>query len=166
MEDYFEIVRQVLIPMFYKETQLGRSLRKSSPELKKQMFDSIMELARKADNGTLRNEDIRKKILEISDKAKVSVGQTQKLVNVYLKYYCILTRKPIDIIKQLDCPLDSQIMSRLERRDLKRMSLRKMNEINDYVAWQNYLEKIGKGFRLEPDIQTYDNQRIRLFFKP
>jgi len=61
MEDYFEIVRQVLIPMFYKEAQLGRSLRVDNQELKKQVFNSCIELANKADNGTLGNADIRKK---------------------------------------------------------------------------------------------------------
>ena len=51
MEDYFEIVRQVLIPMFYKEAQLGRSLRVDNQELKKQVFNSCLELAKKVLSG-------------------------------------------------------------------------------------------------------------------
>ena len=32
MEDYFEIIRQVLVPMFFKEAQIGRSLGEDNPE--------------------------------------------------------------------------------------------------------------------------------------
>jgi hypothetical protein len=164
MEDYFEIVRQVLIPMFYKEAQLGRSLRVDNQELKKQVFNSCLELAKKADNGTLRNADIRNRIVETSKNANASIGQTQKIINVYLKYYCILTRKPPEIIKELDCPLDSQIMTKYKTPYLTKTSLREMTEINWYVAWQEHLEFIGNGARLSPDIKTYDKQRIEKFF--
>jgi hypothetical protein len=74
MEDYFEIVRQVLIPMFYKEAQLDRSLRANNQEFKKQVVSSCIELANKADNLTLRNEDIRNKIVEISKNAKTTIA--------------------------------------------------------------------------------------------
>ena len=50
MEDYFEIVRQVLIPVLYKETMLGRSLRVENPKFKKEVFDSCLELARASEN--------------------------------------------------------------------------------------------------------------------
>lgn len=164
MSDFFEIVRQVLIPMFYKETQLGRSIRKSRPEFKKKLFEATLELADKADNGILRNEDIQKKITALSNTTNVSIGQAQKVINVFLKYYCILTQKPDAIISELDCPLDSQIMSRFKTKGIKRTSLKKMTKIEDYIAWQNHLKKVGKGIRLRPDIQTYDKERIRLFF--
>jgi hypothetical protein len=168
MEDYFEIVRQVLIPMFFKEAMLGRSLGKGkdNPEMKKQVFNSCIELANKADNGTLRNEDVRNKIAEISRNAKCSIGQTQKIINVYLKYYCILTKKPSEIIKELDCPLDSQIMSKYQKNSgLWKYSLREMTDIDQYIAWQKHLEFIGNGIRLSPDIKTYDAQRIKRFFE-
>lgn len=165
MEDYFETVRQVLIPMFFKEAQLGRSLREDNPEMKKQVFNSCLELANKADNGTLRNEDIRNKIVEVSKNAKCSIGQTQKIINVYLKYYCILTKKPPEIIKELDCPLDSQIMSKYRTSGLWKYSLRELTDFSRYIAWQKRLEFIGNGIRLSPDIKTYDIERIRLFFQ-
>lgn len=165
MDDFFEIVKQVLIPMFYKETQLGRSLREDNPEMRKQVFSSCLELANKADNGTLRNEDIRNKIAEISKNAKCSIGQSQKIINVYLKYYCILTKKPPEIIRELDCPLDSQIMSKYQISGLWKYSLREMTDISRYVAWQKRLEFIGNGIRLSPDIKTYDKQRIKLFLE-
>jgi hypothetical protein len=165
MEDYFEIVRQVLIPVFYKEAMLGRSLRVENQEFKKQVFDSCIELANKADNGTLRNGDIRNRIVEISKNANASIGQTQKIINVYLKYYCILTRKSLEIIKELDCPLDSQVMTKHKEPFLKKRSLKGMTEISCYLDWQEHLKSIGKGIRLNPDITTYDKQRIEEYFK-
>ena len=168
-EDFFETVRQVLIPMFFKETQLGRSLKGVKLEVKKQLkkllFESIMELANKADNETLKNEDIRKKIVEISEKGQVSIGQTQKVVNVYLKYYCILTKKSTGIIAELDCPLDSLIMSRYTTKNVRKIWLKDMTKINDYLAWQDHLKQEGKGIRLRPDIEVYDVQRIQKFYE-
>lgn len=164
MEDYFEIVRQVLIPMFYKEAQLGRSLRVDNQKFKKQVFNFCMELANKVDNGTLRNADIRNRIIEISKNANASIGQTQKIINVCLKYYCIPTRKPPEIIKKLNCPLDSQIMTKYKTSYLPKTSMREMTDIRWFEAWQKCLESIGKGARLSPDIETYDKQRIEKFF--
>jgi hypothetical protein len=46
--------------------------------MKKRVLNSCLELANKADNGTLKNEDIRNKIVEIIKNAKCSIGQTQK----------------------------------------------------------------------------------------
>ena len=123
-------------------------------------------LANKADNETIRNEDIRKEISNISNQTTVSVGQTQKIINVFLKYYCVLTKKPPHVIRNLDCPLDSQIMSRFKTKKLRKTSLKAMTSMDDYIAWQNHLEEIGKGIRLLPDIETYDKERIQLFFKP
>ena len=165
MEDYFETVRQVLIPMFFKEAQLGRSLREDNPEMRKQVFRACLELANKADNGTLKNVDIRNKILEVSENAKCSIGQAQKIINVYLKYYCILTKKPSEIIRELDCPLDSQIMSKYQTSGVWKMSLKEMTNIDWYNAWQKRMEFIGNGIRLSPDIKTYDKQRIQLFLE-
>ena len=164
MKEFFDIVRQVLIPMFYKEAQMGRSLRKKNLKFKEKLFEASLELADKADKGTLRNEDIRKKIVAISSTTDVSIGQAQKVINVFLKYYCILTQKSEAIIEQLDCPLGSQIMSRFKTKGIRRTSLTKMNNITDYLVWQNHLKKIGKGIRLRPDIQAYDKERISLFF--
>lgn len=80
-----------------------------------------------------------------------------------MKYYCILTRKPPEIIKELDCPLDSQIMTKYKTSYLARTSLREMTDIGWYVAWQKQLEFVGNGVRLSPDIKTYDKQRIESF---
>jgi hypothetical protein len=43
--------------------------------------------------------------------------------------------------------------------------LRELNDIERYAAWQKRLESMGNGVRLNPDIRTYDKQRIKLFFE-
>jgi len=166
MNDFFETVKKVLIPMFYKEDQLGRSLRKTNVEFKKQLYNGILDLAKKADENKLKNQDIREKIKEISEKSGVSIGQAQKTINVYLKYYCILTKKPAKIIKELDCPLDSKIMTKFESRKLGlvKIPLKAMNDFDNYVAWQNRLKEEGMGISLKVDIETYDKERIKQFF--
>jgi len=163
MKEIFKTIKQVLVPMFYKEAQLGRSLRKRNKIFNVESFKSIMYLVSKADNNTLKNIDIREKIKEVSKKAGVSIGQSQKVINVYLKYYCILTKKLTKIIKELDSPLDNQIMSKFKGANLRKVNLKDLNDFNNYIAWQDHLEKEGNGFRIKPDIDTYDKKRIKLF---
>ena len=111
-ENSLEIVKQVMIPAFYNESQMGRSLRSNNKLVKKVLFETIMGLLKKVDNNTLRNHDIREGIKYVAQKADVSVGQSQKVINVYLKYYCILHGDE-HLIKELDCPLGSIIKIRL-----------------------------------------------------
>jgi hypothetical protein len=162
MKDDLEIVKQVLVPMFCKEAQLGRSLRRKDKEFNNALFASINRLREKADNGVLKNDDVRNEINELSQKFGVSVGQSQKAINVYLKYYCILTNKPEEIIKELDCPLDSGIISEFGRGHEKKIRLKNMG-LESYLEFQNRLEKKGNGIRLKPDIEIYDKKRIKEF---
>ena len=116
--DYTAIVKQVLVPIFYTEALLARSVKQmdvtSKREFHKQLLDSILELVKKADNGTLTNHDVRGAIKELTEKTKVSVGQAQKVINVYLKYYCILKDKT-NLLRELDCPIDSAIAKRVRK---------------------------------------------------
>lgn len=56
-------------------------------------------------------------------------------------------------------------MSKHKTTGLWKYSLRELNDIERYVAWQKRLESMGNGVRLNPDIRTYDKQRIKLFFE-
>lgn len=164
-QDAFEIVKQVLVPMFYNESQIGRSFRSvdaaSIRFFKKELLHAILELASKVDDGSLTNNDIRNYIRAICEKTCGSVGQAQKVINVYLKYYTILTKTDFKIFKQLDCPLDSKIMSKYAKQfGLRQTSLRLMTDMNTYETWQRRLEKNGKSLRLKADLLTYDPGRI------
>lgn len=163
-DEFSKTIKEVLIPMFYKESQIGRSVGKNNIKFKRKLFDTIIKLIVKADNLKLENKHIRNAIKNLSEETDVSIGQAQKVINVYLKYYCILTDKPSYIIKELDCPLDSKIMSGFDKNKPKNYRLKNFKNFNDYVSWQNYLEFKGNGIRLKADIIAYDKERINSFF--
>jgi histone H3/H4 len=149
----------------FQRIQVDRSLKGKSKEFKqafkRALFSAINRLRKKADRKTLKNEDIRKEIKELARKTGASVGQSQKGINVYLKYYCILTNKPKKIIRELDCPLDSTIISKFGKGQEK-IRLKDMR-FTSYMKFQNRLEKEGNGIRLKPDIEIYDKKRIKKF---
>jgi len=185
--DYSDIVKQVLVATFHNESQLGRSMKELSlairTQFKKNLLNSIMRLLRGADNGTLNNDKIRLEIRRLADSNDVSVGQSQKVVNVYMKYYCIL-KEYTNLFRELDCPIDSGIakavwddLSSDEKEDLRSLLppnlplgfsysyFTKLKNI-DYPIYeflQSKLERMGNGIRLDPDIQTYDKRRIEDF---
>lgn len=163
MKTFLGIVKQVLVAIFYKEAQLGRSLGKNNHVFKRELLKAIVKLSKKVDTSALKNADIRNSIKKVSARSGVSLGQAQKVINVYLKYYCILSGKPPSVIRELDCPLDGKILSRYTTKGLRKISLRAMRDFDNYVAWQDHLKVIGNGVRLWPDIQTYDKKRIESF---
>jgi len=123
IEKMREDVKNILVATFYKETQLGRSISSSNKDFKKvinkefkrDLLNSVIKLRNLVDKGTIRNLDIRDEIKSLSEKTGVSIGQSQKVINVYLKFYCLFLDKPLEIIKELDCPLDSTTMERKQK---------------------------------------------------
>jgi len=71
----------------------------------------VGKLMKKVDSGSLTNRDIRKGILELRKKARCSVGLAQKGINVVLKYYCFARKANARLLKALDCPIDSRIIT-------------------------------------------------------
>jgi hypothetical protein len=185
---YIEIVKQVLVPMFHKESQLGRSA-KSNDDMaklvfKKRLFDTILSLVEKVETGALTNIDVRSGIRRLAEEADVTAGQAQKVINVYLKYYCVLRDKQ-SLIKELDCPIDSGIVKHVwkqltpeDKVDIEnRLSLAqhdvklnwiffseitRLNELDflTYELLQKRLEEMGNGIRLLVDFEIYDKERI------
>jgi|GEM_PF-5138165 len=173
--------------MFYKESQIGRSVRNSENVLlfKRKLFESIQRLAEKADASTLVNRDIRQEVAFLA-KDGITVGQAQKVINVYMKYYSIL-REKLNLIKELDCPVDSGMIrlvwSNLTDKDKlalqrmlnpKRLSIplsvlfSEMARLNNmdfrlYTFIQDVTERIGNGIRILPDLEVYDKRRIEKF---
>lgn len=99
-------------------------LRKSFPssnarnDYKKYAVEIIEDLFEKVDDDSLTNESIRKGINNLTKKVDdCSWGLAQKGINVALKYYCFV-KKSRTLYEELDCPLDSIIMSELYHRKL------------------------------------------------
>ena len=119
----------------------------------------IVELIDKIDNDKLTNRDVRDAIEKLGKES--GVGASQKVINVYLKFYCIIkANKNPNIMEKLDCPID-----RLVRKDngLPNISIKGMT-LDDYVKNQDILEE-KYGIRIMADIHAYDEAKTR-FYKP
>jgi len=185
---YIEIVKQVLVPMFHKESLLGRSTKGNDRMIKlafkKRLFDTILGLVEKVEKGTLSNIDVRSGICRLAEETHVTIGHAQKVINVYLKYYCVLRGKQ-NLIEELDCPIDSGIVKHVwkqltpeNKADIQNrlglaqhgfrlnwMFFSEITRLNklDFLAYellQERLEKLGNGIRLSDDFEIYDKQRI------
>jgi len=160
------------VPVWYKESMIGRSIGKSGSKLrkeqkrefKKKLCEAIEKLVRQVDSENLCNRNIREEIKKLANTTAVTIGQAQKVINVYLKYYCILCDKPLE---ELDCPLDSGIMKKHKNANYRPTLLKDMTEekFDEYEGWQEHLRKVGQGIRIKPDIDCYDKNRIKKFLK-
>ncbi|MGA3020735.1 MAG: hypothetical protein ABSD68_02185 [Candidatus Micrarchaeales archaeon] len=118
----------------------------------------IKGLITKVDANTIKNADIRSAIKKLAKESGFNdkVGASQKVINVYLKYYCAIANKNRNIMKELDCPIDSLIRS--DNKKVPNVNLKNMS-YTDYVKSQNVLE--GKyGMRVIADIPSYDKRKL------
>ena len=163
IEKMKENFKDILVASFYKETQVGRSIHSSIRDgknidvnqFKLLLLNSIRKLRKLVDEGTIKNSDIREEINELAEKSGVSIGQSQKVINVYLKVYCLIKDSSLNIIKELDCPLDSTTMERKQK-------MKNVLTMQDYINWQEKFEKEFE-IRLLRD-NEYDLNRIRVSF--
>jgi len=147
----------VLVPMFDKESQLGRSFgKKGRPSnFNRELFNLLQILRKKVDNNTIRNNTIRNSIKRLSKKTGASIGQSQKVINVYLKVYCFIKNKPNKIIKELDCPLDSTTMK-------GEKTMRGLGNFKEYEYFQKTFENRNNGIRILEDMK-YDRKRLERY---
>jgi hypothetical protein len=151
--------KNILVASFYKETQVGRSIglsKKKRLNFSRELLKSIIKLRKLVDNEKITNTDIRNEIRKLSERARVSIGQSQKVINVYLKFYCLFLGKPEKILKELDCPLDSTTMGKKQR-------MKYIRTMSEYIEWQRgFLTEENFNIRLLKD-REYDENRIKLF---
>lgn len=179
--DYATIAKQALVPGFYADSQVARSVKEkeavSKVDIKRKLFSSIMDLAARADSRTLTNDDIRQSIRQLADEVHISVGQAQKVINVYFKYYCILKwGNDVAKLRELDCPIDREIAKGVWERlsaetrkaytskgfFLYSMELKNM-DFYSYEWMQAELKEIGCGVRVRADFEIYDKKVIEKF---
>ncbi len=146
-----------LLTVIANATQVYR--RTIPPNKKKIYTDNLKEkinyLINKIDNNSIKNKDIRDVIKELAENVSISIGASQKVINVYLKVYCIIGNKPDSIIKELDCPIDSFV---IKENKLKKISLRQLN-LEDYEKMQNNLER-KYGIRVLADVKSWDDKKV------
>lgn len=157
MEENREKIKLSLLTEFANATGIYR---RTIPKDKKKTYKDnlkklIKKLIKKVNNNSIKNKYIRKSIKNLSKNAKISTGASQKVINVYLKYYCILANKSNSIIKELDCPIDSFV---IKENKLKRVSLIRLS-LKDYEEMQDTLGK-KYGVRLLADVRAWDDKKI------
>ena len=154
-----KLEKLVLIAAFDKESQLGRSfgIKKRPKNFNHFLIKAILRLLNNIDNDRIKNSDIRAEIYHLKEKTGCSIGQSQKVINVYLKFYCLWFDKPLKIIKELDCPLDSTTM---EQQD----TMRWLNDKEKYVEYQESFLTKNKSIRILRDIE-YDEERLITYLK-
>ena len=155
---------ELFIIEFNKGSQLDRSFKRSNLgneqkiEFRKELVKSCKKLIKRIDNDTLTNKHIRKEIDRLKNiDGNISYGQAQKVVNVCLKQYCFLMNKS-DLIKELDCPLDSTTMKNCKIENDSMYNVEK----EDYLEYQEIFKK-QYGERIFRDIE-YDELRIENFY--
>lgn len=163
LEVFREYAKNILVASFIKETQIPRSIQSSKSDGKKidikkfnkELLHSIKELRKLVDSEQIKNHHIRNEIEQLSKKTNVSIGQAQKVINVYLKFYCLIIGGTLETIKELDCPLDSTTME-------KRQRMKNILTMSEYIKWQDKFESEYK-IRLFRD-EEYDLNRLRNTF--
>lgn len=157
IEKMREVEKDVMIAELTKASQLGRSTRlnrEGKNKLNNDLISAIKRLRERVDNNNIKNSAIRTEIVNLSKTTGISIGQAQKVINVYLKSYCFLCDKSIEIIKELDCPLDSTTMK-------SKNTMKGVKTIEEYKEWQDKFEE-ECGIRILKDLE-YDNTRLREF---
>ena len=114
---------------------------------------AIVVLTKKVDDNSIKNEDIRKAIIELR-KFCSSIGASQKVINVYLKFYCIISNKDDKILQELDCPIDSEVIKYYNLKKIRLINL----DLKEYKIMQEELRK-REGMRIIAEIKAYDTKK-------
>lgn len=113
---------------------------------------AIKELIDKVDNNSIKNKDVREAIRELSNISGVSIGASQKAINVYLKFYCVISDKDDLIIGELDCPIDRKVIN---KNRLRKIALKDI-DLEHYTEMQEKLRK-RYDIRILADIEAWDS---------
>jgi hypothetical protein len=155
IQDMREKELKLLVIILNKSSRLDRSFAKAnlSAEKRKQFREKLLDyslvLIKKIDDATITNADIRQKIRALTAiDPRITYGQAQKVVNLFLKQYCFIANK-MEALAELDCPYD-----------IYKNNYLKIDE-KEYVAYQNYLEA-ENDIKILKDSE-YDEFRINSF---
>lgn len=147
----------------FNSTMIGRSVGKTFKKTNKKLDDFRLtvlytseNLIDKMDKNILSEKDIINSLDELTECFKVSYGQSQKAVNVILKYHYQLYKE----FKNYDgsvlhCPLDSTILKELGRNYL---SLSKIDKQN-YLLIQDEIKTKSRGNRVDFD-KLYEEKYV------
>ena len=127
--------------ILFNATMIARSLGKSFSSNKRTLRSFKIVLFRKLDGllwrldrGTLKSEHVTYAIRSLAKQFRVSFGQSQKAINVILKYhYYLMPKRQKCVGRELHCPLDSVILKAIGHSGI---SLARLDETK-YKQFQN-----------------------------
>jgi len=158
---YQKSVYRIIINATMILRSIGKTYKKDPEKLKDfkyKLFKKIEILINLMDKEKLKNKKIRQEIKDLASECNVSVGQSQKCINVILKYHFLLNYNNPKVKKELDCPLDSLILKEL---GVKKIFLNKMN-FEKYTDYQNAIESKLKQNQYKLDFDDFwDNQNLK-----
>jgi len=121
---------------------------KARNTFKKEALAIIEQMLLNVDDGSLTNYKIRKAIIRIMDACGCSCGLAQKALNVALKYYCFVKGTPLRVIKELDCPIDSNVVAEYYKKGKYDSRYRLLNlSMKNYEFLQNKIQN-DEGLRI------------------
>lgn len=150
-----ENVKASLLAVLCNATQIYRkTIKKNQKEAYKlKLREIIIGLTKKVDNNTITYEDILKAIIRLRKHCD-SIGAAQKPINVYLKFYSVISNKDDRILKELHCPIDSFV---IHKNGLNKISLSSL-DLPEYVKMQETLQKRYR-MRILADIEAWDKRK-------
>lgn len=139
---------------------IGKTYKKDSNKLKhfkQELFKEIEKLVELIDKKKLKNENVLKSIQSLASKCQISIGQSQKCINVILKYHYYLNDYNREIIRELDCPLDSIILKKIGFQKIKLCNL----NLKEYKCFQLKISNLvgKKEFKIDFD-KEWDKQNL------
>ncbi|HQI40320.1 MAG TPA: hypothetical protein PK665_04435 [Ignavibacteriaceae bacterium] len=107
------------------------------------------------DTSAFNETELINHITELANYFSISIGQSQKAINVILKYHYHLTRINNNEIKRaLHCPIDSKILAVLEINNLSLNAI----DIERYLEIQNTISQRIE-YRVDFDVH-WDTQHL------
>jgi hypothetical protein len=139
---------------------IGRTLRLNNSVLtihdyKIQLFGKIENLTNLIEANEFTENELLNCITDLANHFSISFGQSQKAINVILKYHYHLTGINNDQLKRaLQCPIDSKILSVLDIRNLSLTAI----DIARYLEIQNIIAQRVE-YRIDFDY-NWDRQHL------
>jgi hypothetical protein len=120
---------------------IGRTLKQNhigtTADYKRSLFNKLEHLTACMDDGRLTEEQIIKTIKALAAEFDISIGQSQKAINVILKFHFYLSTKQNKTMRKvLHCPVDKIILHGLKWRQtsLNKIDLQEYRAIQREIA--------------------------------
>jgi hypothetical protein len=139
-----------------------RTIVTNKDQYKKKLREIIIRLTRHIDDGSITNSEIREAIKELG-KVSPSIGASQKVINVYLKYYAVVSNKSDAVLNELDCPIDSFVIKENGLNSIGKKHGRKGIALTNLKLepYEEMQHTLGQryGMKILADVEAWDSKK-------